>query len=123
MRSRRPPVPVKPQKQFRFPVTAVRIGSLSPSLLVKRLRAITSITVTSTADFAVGEFGINAGSATTCASEGYTGTKLNWCKIICESESSSSTIDTYLRRWINKYRDLPYCAVEGGGEEPPPQEG
>jgi len=84
---------------------------------------ITSITVTSTADFAVGEFGINAGSATTCASEGYTGTKLNWCKIICESESSSSTIDTYLRRWINKYRDLPYCAVEGGGEEPPPQEG
>ena len=55
---------------------------------------------------------------TTCASSGYTGTKLNWCRIICESESSSSTIDTYLRRWINKYRDLPYCAVEGG--EPPP---
>jgi len=58
---------------------------------------------------------------TTCASSGYTGTKLNWCKIICESEASSSTVDTYLRRWINKYRDLPYCAVEGGGEEPPPQ--
>jgi len=61
--------------------------------------------------------------ATTCASSGYTGTKLNWCRIICESESSSSTIDTYLRRWINKYRDLPYCAVEGGGEEPPPSQG
>ena len=61
--------------------------------------------------------------ATTCASEGYTGTKLNWCRIICESESSSSTVDTYLRRWINKYRDLPYCAVEGGGEEPPPSQG
>ena len=54
---------------------------------------------------------------TTCASSGYTGTKLNWCRIICESESSSSTVDTYLRRWINKYRDLPYCAVEGEGEE------
>ena len=61
--------------------------------------------------------------ATTCASSGYTGTKLNWCRIICESEASSSTVDTYLRRWINKYRDLPYCAVEGGGEEPPPQGG
>ena len=61
------------------------------------------------------------GETTTCASSGYTGTKLNWCRIICESESSSSTIDTYLRRWINKYRDLPYCAVEGGGEELPPQ--
>jgi len=60
--------------------------------------------------------------ATTCASEGYTGTKLNWCQIICESESSSSTIETYLRRWINRYHDLPYCAVEGGGEEPPQEE-
>ena len=56
--------------------------------------------------------GYNPGPTTTCASEGYTGTKLSWCKIICESESSSSTIDTYLRRWINRYHDLPYCAVE-----------
>ena len=55
--------------------------------------------------------------ATTCASEGYTGTQLRWCQIICESESSSSTIDTYLRRWINRYHDLPYCAVEDEGEE------
>jgi len=62
------------------------------------------------------------GVATTCASEGYTGTQLRWCQIICESESSSSTIDTYLRRWINRYHDLPYCAVEGGGEEPPQEE-
>ena len=72
-----------------------------------------------TVEFMMGE----TTPATTCASEGYTGTKLNWCRIICESESSSSTIDTYLRRWINKYRDLPYCAVEGGGEEPPPSQG
>ena len=56
--------------------------------------------------------GYIAPPTTTCASEGYTGTKLNWCKIICESESSAYTIDTYLRRWINRYHDLPYCAVE-----------
>ena len=62
-----------------------------------------------------------SGPSTTCASEGYTGTKLQWCKYICESELSSSQIDVYLRRWINRYHDLPYCARE---EEPemPPQE-
>ena len=70
----------------------------------------------------MGEFGVNTGPNTTCASEGYTGTKLQWCKYICESELSSSQIDVYLRRWINRYHDLPYCARE---EEPemPPQEG
>ena len=56
-----------------------------------------------------------------CASEGYTGTKLNWCKIICESESSAYTIDTYLRRWINRYHDLPYCALEEEAPELPPE--
>jgi len=90
---------------------------------------ITSISITHDAPFypgmAVAEFGISTGVATTCASEGYTGTQLRWCQIICESESSSSTVDTYLRRWINRYHDLPYCAVEdeGGEEEPPQQEG
>ena len=82
---------------------------------------ITSITIQTDnpTGFTIANFGISTGApATPCAREGYTGTKLNWCRIICESESSSSTIDTYLRRWINKYRDLPYCAVEGG--EPPP---
>jgi len=80
---------------------------------------ISSITITSstTNGFAVGEFGISNDSATTCASEGYTGTQLRWCQIICESESSSSTIETYLRRWINRFHDLPYCAVEDEGEE------
>ncbi|MBK9669593.1 MAG: hypothetical protein IPO74_06535 [Thermomonas sp.] len=85
---------------------------------------ITSITISapSSGGFSVGEFGVNTGPNTTCASEGYTGTKLQWCKYICESELSSSQIDVYLRRWINRYHDLPYCARE---EEPemPPQEG
>ena len=61
--------------------------------------------------------------ATTCASQGYTGTKLLWCKNICEKGYTGATLDTWIHRWINRYRDLPYCAQEGGGEEePPPQE-
>jgi hypothetical protein len=47
----------------------------------------------------------------TCASEGYTGTKLEWCKNICERNYSGSTLDMWLRRWINRYHDLPYCAA------------
>ena len=51
-------------------------------------------------------------SDTTCASEGYTGTKLTWCKNICESDLPQATLDMWIHRWINRYRDLPYCAVE-----------
>ena len=58
--------------------------------------------------------------ATTCASEGYTGTKLTWCKNICENGLTGQVLDTWIHRWINRYRDLPYCAQEGGGEEQPP---
>ena len=58
--------------------------------------------------------------STTCASEGYTGTKLTWCKNICESELSQAALDTWIHRWVNRYRDLPYCAQEGGGEQPVP---
>ena len=64
-----------------------------------------------------------SGPATTCASEGYTGTKLTWCKNICENGLTGATLDMWIHRWVNRYRDLPYCAVEGGGEEEPPQEG
>ena len=59
---------------------------------------------------------------TTCASEGYRGTKLTWCKNICENGLSGQVLDTWIHRWVNRYRDLPYCAVEdegGGGEEQP----
>ena len=87
---------------------------------------ISSVTVnTSIPDgFIFAEFGIASGPTTTCASEGYTGTKLTWCKNICEKGLTGAALDTWIHRWINRYRDLPYCAVEGGGEEePPPQEG
>ncbi|HSD17075.1 MAG TPA: hypothetical protein VLC71_07455 [Thermomonas sp.] len=55
----------------------------------------------------------------TCASEGYTGTKLTWCQNICEKGYTGATLDTWIHRWINRYRDLPYCAAED--EEEPPQ--
>ena len=88
--------------------------------------SITSITISSdegAGGFAIGEFGINAGPAKTCASEGYTNTKLLWCQNICEKGYTGATLDTWIHRWINRYRDLPYCAQEGGGEEePPPQD-
>ena len=50
------------------------------------------------------------GASTTCASEGYTGTKLTWCQNICEKGYTGATLDMWIHRWINRYRDLPYCA-------------
>ena len=46
----------------------------------------------------------------TCASEGYTGTKLTWCQNICEKGYTGATLDMWIHRWVNRYRDLPYCA-------------
>jgi hypothetical protein len=48
---------------------------------------------------------------TTCASEGYTGTKLEWCKNICERGYEGATLAMWIRRWTDRYRTLPYCAV------------
>jgi hypothetical protein len=86
--------------------------------------SIATITITAdagAAGFAFGEFGISTGPATTCASEGYTGTQLLWCKNICEKGYTGATLEMWIRRWLGRWRDLPYCAVEQ--EEPPPQEG
>ncbi len=55
---------------------------------------------------------------TTCASEGYTGTKLTWCKNICEMGYTGATLDMWIRRWVDRYHNLPYCAIE---EEPMPE--
>lgn len=54
----------------------------------------------------------NPTPATTCASEGYTGTKLTWCQNICEKGYTGATLNMWIQRWVNKYRDLPYCARE-----------
>ncbi len=48
----------------------------------------------------------------TCASEDYTGTKLLWCQKICESGLTGAAQQAWIHRWINRYRDLPYCLIE-----------
>ena len=55
---------------------------------------------------------ISGGEVTTCASEGYTYTKLEWCKNICERGYTGSTLAMWIRRWTDRYRTLPYCAIE-----------
>lgn len=49
--------------------------------------------------------------STTCASEGYVGTQLTWCRNICEMGYSGATLDSWIRRWLGRYRELPYCAA------------
>ena len=50
--------------------------------------------------------------AISCASEGYSGTKLLWCKNICEKAYTGATLEIWIQRWIGRYRDLPYCAAD-----------
>ena len=71
--------------------------------------------VAATIDFAPGDapdVGSPEEPATTCASEGYTGTKLAWCQNICEKGYTGATLDMWIKRWIGKYRELPYCAAD-----------
>lgn len=53
-----------------------------------------------------------AQSPTTCLSEDYTGTKLYYCQKICESGYTGATLNMWIRRWMDRYRDLPYCLLE-----------
>ncbi len=48
---------------------------------------------------------------TTCSNDGYKGTQLTWCRNICEMGYSGATLDMWIHRWVNRYRDLPYCRV------------
>ena len=57
----------------------------------------------------------------TCASSCYTGTKLAWCQNICEKGYSGSTLESWIHRWIGKYRDLPYCMQESAPQPQQPQ--
>ncbi|MDE2408496.1 MAG: hypothetical protein KGL91_11630 [Xanthomonadaceae bacterium] len=76
---------------------------------------ITNIKVetNNTSGFAIGNLGISSGP--TCASSGYTGTQLLWCQKICESGLTGRDLDVWLQRWIRQFRQLPYCALPGGG--------
>ena len=69
----------------------------------------------STTNFFVDDVSLDVEDAATCASEGYTSTKLLWCQKICESDLEGAALDSWIHRWINRYRDLPACAAE---EEP-----
>ena len=79
--------------------------------------AITSITITTEVPSGVilANFGVNTGLLTTCASSGYTGTQLLWCQKICESGLTGKALDDWIQRWIRQFRQLPYCALPGGG--------
>ena len=52
-----------------------------------------------------------AGPVTTCASSGYTGTQLTWCQNICEKGYTGATLNMWIRRWLGRWHDLPYCAA------------
>lgn len=54
----------------------------------------------------------DAAPAPTCAEAGYTYTKLEWCKNICERGYTGAQLDMWIRRWVDRYRDLPACALE-----------
>ncbi|RZA21085.1 MAG: hypothetical protein EOP93_04075, partial [Lysobacteraceae bacterium] len=69
---------------------------------------ITSISISNDAPsfpgMAIAEFGISGAAQQTCASEGYTGTQLTWCRNICEMGYTGSTLSTWIRRWTDRYR-------------------
>ncbi len=46
-----------------------------------------------------------------CAKEGYKNTQLLWCQKICESGLTGKPLEDWIHRWINRFRDLPYCAA------------
>ncbi|TXH65319.1 MAG: hypothetical protein E6Q81_02080 [Thermomonas sp.] len=52
-----------------------------------------------------------AALAPTCAEEGFTGTKLAWCKNICENGNTGAAREMWIRRWVNRYHELPACAL------------
>ncbi|HSD16208.1 MAG TPA: lamin tail domain-containing protein [Thermomonas sp.] len=58
---------------------------------------------------------LNYSVSTTCVNDGYKGVQLTWCQEICEKGNTGATLQTWIHRWINRYRDLPYCLVS-----PPP---
>ena len=54
---------------------------------------------------------LNYTVTTTCANDGFKGTQLTWCRNICENGLTGATLDSWIHRWVNRYRDLPYCLV------------
>lgn len=69
------------------------------------------------------EGGEGEGGFVSCAAEGYTGTKLTWCRNICEIEQTPATLKMWIRRWVDRYHDDPPCVGDGGGPTPGEVEG
>ena len=63
---------------------------------------------------------LNYTVTTTCSNDGYKGTQLTWCRNICEKDYTGTQLKIWIRRWMDRYHDLPYCMRED--EETPPQE-
>lgn len=49
-------------------------------------------------------------SFTTCAAEGYTGSKLTMCRKICESAISGSTLTSMIKLYVAAYHEQPACS-------------
>ena len=50
--------------------------------------------------------------AGSCAEAGYTGLQLDWCRNICEKGYTGSQLKIWIRRWMDRYHDVPYCLAE-----------
>ena len=55
---------------------------------------------------------LNYAVTTTCSNDGYKGTQLTWCQNICEKGYTGATLDMWIHRWVNRYRELPNCQVD-----------
>ena len=44
-----------------------------------------------------------------CDDYGYRGTKLNWCRQICEVEQTPAVLDTWIHRWLRQFHEDPPC--------------
>ena len=62
---------------------------------------------------------LNYSVSTTCANDGYKNTQLTWCRNVCEMGYTGATLDMWIHRWMNRYRnDALYCLVN---PQPQPQ--
>jgi hypothetical protein len=50
-------------------------------------------------------------SFTSCAAEGYTGTKLTLCQKVCESNLTGTTLNAMIRLYVAAFREQPACAL------------
>ncbi|GAB6195335.1 NHL repeat-containing protein [Lysobacter xanthus] len=47
---------------------------------------------------------------TTCAAQGYTGSKLTMCKQVCEGSATGSTLNALIKMYVTLYKEQPACS-------------